>query len=136
VISNATSLASAASDLGFGSAFDGLGFSFPGESAAGSVSGLGVSASSAPLISAPAARITPEFRTSIAPPTQPTNPSIAPPKSGRDANAMGAANEAFGGPRVKLASMGLEMMGPQTNAPFADHGAIAALFDKSFGRLL
>jgi len=99
----ANQLASLSSNLWVGEGFHVLGFSFPGLKDDSLASGLGVSMSAAPLISAPMARQAAEFQALIAPPTRPSNPSIAPPTVGREANAVAAPDALLSSPQSKLA---------------------------------
>ena len=83
-------------------------------------SGLGVSTAAAPLISAPASRQSAEFQSLIAPPTQPSNPSIAPPKKGSgDKSLSRTGNGTNSTPEILayFASIRPQTAGAQGNSP-------------------
>jgi len=130
VLNASQSLASFASlsrGVSLDSGFDGLGFGFPGKKAEGASPALGVSTSAAPLISAPVTRQNVEFQTAIAPPTRPTNPSIAPPTAG--ANAMNGTGATLSNPMDKLAyiaELKLQNVGSQSNGPSGDRNKVLA----------
>jgi len=137
MISNASQLTSSLSNLSVTSGFSGLGFAFPGVEAQSMASGLGVSTSAAPLISAPASRQTSEFQALIAPPTRPANPSIAAPKAGNEGNVMGASGASMSSPAAEMADFAairLQMASGQGNGPSGDRNQILSTVGKGFGR--
>ena len=82
--------------------------------------GLGVSTAAAPLISAPATRQSTEFQSAIAPPTQPANPAIAPPKKGGGNQSLsGAASGDNGTPEILafIDALKLQMADSQRSSP-------------------
>jgi hypothetical protein len=112
MLANANPLGSFPSMLAPTGAFGGFALNPSKDSEAGSTA-LGVSTAAAPLISAPATRQTPGFQASIAPPTRPTDPSIAPPKSseseGKPLSGTGSQMQGTLAKLAYIAAMKLEM---------------------------
>ena len=137
MLSVGNQLASAASSLSLGEGFKGLGFSFPGTEAGSSAPSLGVSTSAAPLISAPVARQSSEFQALIAPPTRPSNPSIAPPTTGNEANALPSPSLPSSSLQIKLAfdaALSLQTTSANSNGPSGYQNAIFLSIGNGFGR--
>lgn len=111
----------------------GNGFFLPQEDSGSASAGLGVSTAAAPLISAPAARQSSEFQANIAPPTRPTNPSIAPPQHGSDTSLSGTGRQ-MGSMQTKMsyiAALGLERASSSSNGPSGGKNEVMPMMGKS-----
>ena len=95
--------------------------------------GLGVSTAAAPLISAPATRQSTEFQSAIAPPTQPANPAIAPPKKGAGDKSLSGTGDSMNGASeilAYIAAIRLQMASAQGNGPSGGKTEALAMMGK------
>jgi len=113
-------------------AFDRSGFFDTGKSQPSMVPALGVSVIAAPMISAPAARQTPEFQALIAVAAPPSTPAITPPRSGSSATDKLARSDASGqlpgGKLAYIAELALQMAASGGGGPSGDRHETKNMF--------